>query len=475
MLQPRLNRRYVGLWMAVMAFMLLYAVMPVQAQGGDRSQQSLAFLSAYGIPASAYRDLSVAGGDPQQIMAVLAKNGFSQEQIQSFMTTENVMALNQIVNPNPAADLLGKAVTAFGAYNLTQADLVGLLPLTNDPQAMAQALAQKGLSQEQITGLLGQVGPIIQEANQSGVLKYAITLVAEQAFQQTGACVAFTGCNETMAALSGMANDPEQMTAYLKQMGLSDQQIQASIAATQALVAQGLTPDVVTGWNAQTASYRLEGLGISPQELSTLVELGNLDAIREYLSEQGISGDALELALVNLEGALGAQGERLTPEALEQFQANEALALFEQAGLDPETMGDILEYKDDPEAMRQYLTEQGLDDAAIDAFVLGLGQSTFAKTVDPEASDDFLMSVENALYEQEVGSEEGTGGEEEYTEEEASEEEYTEEEAGEEEYTEEEATDDSGGGEDVSGSEDSGGGEDAGGGEDSGGGDDSGG
>ncbi len=471
--QHRLRRRSMTFWVAVMALTLLHLALPVQAQGGDRSQQGLAFLSSYGIPASAYRDLSVTGGDPQQVMAVLAQNGFSQEQIQAFMTPQNIMALNQIVNPNPAADLLGQAVTAFGAYNLTQADLVGLLPLTSDPQAMAQALAQKGLSQDQITGLLGQVAPIIQEASQSGVLKYAITLVGQQALTQTGVCAVGADCQMELSALAGMANDPEQMAAYLKERGLSDQQIQASIAATQALVAQGLSPDVIAGWQTQTALYRLEGLGLSPQELNELVQMGDLDAIREYMTERGFSGDSLELAMVNLEGVLGAEGEKLSPEALEHFQATEALALFEQAGLDPEAMGDVLQFKDDPEALKEYLAEQGLDETAIDAFVAGLGQSTFAQTVDSDDADDFIGSVEDAAYEEEMGTDEDTGGGEELD--------ADEDTGGDEDLDADEDT----GGEEVgtdedtsvedTGSDDAGTGDDSGGGSDDSGGDDSGG
>jgi hypothetical protein len=185
------------------------------------------------------------------------------------------------------------------------------------------------------------------------------------------------------------------------------------------------------------------------------------------MTEKGLSGDMLELAMVNLEGVLGAEGEKLTPEALEHFQATEALALFEQAGLDPETMGDILEYKDDPEAMREYLAEEGLDDAAIDAFVQGLERSTFAQTVDPENADDFLMGVDDVMVEQEsgdteeVGEDEGTGDEEEVggdedtggEEDTSDEEEVGEDEdtSGEEEVGTDEGTSDDSGGEESSG------------------------
>jgi uncharacterized protein Smg (DUF494 family) len=401
-------------WLAVLVALVFIGIaFPAYAQGpsGERAKKGLAFLAANNIPAQAFRDLSVAGGDPKQIQEALAKNGFTPEQIQNFMNPQNIMTMNQILNPNPAGEVLGKAVAAFGAYNLSQADLVAVLPLVSDPQKMMQALAQKGLNAEQITKLMGDVGPIIQEANASGVLKYAPTLIADQAYRQTGLCPAAGDCSGELLNIAKMLNDPEKMTEYLKGRGLSEAQIQATLQTTKALVGQGLSEDAIVGNTVSQALYRLEGLGLPAQELKDLVALGDLEAIKARLAEKGISGDMLDLAIVNLEGVLGEKGEKLSPETMEKFQADEALALCKNAGIDPSELGDILKNENDPEALKKKLADLGLNEEQSQAFMTGLEQSTFGKTVDPENAEEFLKDVEQVAQEQAEATEEPTGEE----------------------------------------------------------------
>jgi hypothetical protein len=113
--------------------------------------------------------------------------------------------------------------------------------------------------------------------------------------------------------------------------------------------------------------------------------------------------------MVNMEGVLGEKGEKLSPESMEKFQADEAAVLCKSAGIDPAQLGDILKNENDPEALKKKIAELGLSEEQSQAFVTGLGQSTFGKTVDPENAEEFLKDVEQVAQEQVEATEAPTG------------------------------------------------------------------
>lgn len=413
-------------WLLVLLFAALFlvTVLPVQAQGGTsprtgpRFQAILDLLAANNIPPGVIQNLAATSSNPQAMAAELAQAGLTPQQIQAFMTPQNVLLLSTIGGPTPATDLITQASAVLANYNINPAELTNLLPLANDPAALMAALAQRGLTNAQVAGLVGQLAPVIQQANESGVLRFAPTLIADQMLSQIGICGGVItetnpSCDAVVREIGPFLNDPARLAEYLRERGLTAQQVQAGVQAISGLAQQGLSPDLYTEWNIRTATLRLQELGISPRDLNELAALGNMTAMRERLEEMGFSGAALELAAAQLQGAFGPGDnfERLTPERITEFQADEAARLLEEAGIDPADLGDILALMDDPEALAEYLADYGLDDDAAEAFIQALSRSTFAQTVDPEDADDFLASVEDAW--QALGEEgqEDTGNE----------------------------------------------------------------
>lgn len=404
MFQPRLNHRFMALWIAVIALALLLITLPVQAQG-NRVAQGVAFLQANNIPPQAYVELSATIGNPQEAAKVLIKYGYTPEQAQAFMTPQNVLTMAGVLNPSPANEILIQAIGILAPYNLSMNDLTALMPNLTNPQAMVATLMQKGLTQEQATQLLTQAAPLIQQASDGGMLQYA--LLNDQVagmFSQAGLS------HMMMYEMGNIINDPAAIAAYMQQKGYTDAQIQTFQGLAAGITAQGITPELLEGWTVKNMVYRLEGIGLDPTTIREVVALGNVDAVREYLMAQGFSGDMLELALTNIQGTLGENGEVLTPERLDNFQAWEAANLFREAGVDPADLGNILAMKGDPEAMSNYLAETyGLTDDQIAAFEKGLNNSTFGQTVDPENADDFSMNVEDAVQAQETGTDDQVG------------------------------------------------------------------
>jgi hypothetical protein len=392
-----LARRHVWL-LALPVILSMVAALPVHAQEpspppDSRLQDALSFLAANEIPASAFRDLSAAGGDPQRVTEVLARNGFTPEQIQAFATPENLFVLDQAVNPNPTAVIVAEATEIGGRYGLEPADVAALLPLASDQPALMEALAQRGLTEEQIGALLGEIDPLIQQAILDGDLKYVPTLTAYTAFVQLG----LPDPDLSVVEIAGFLDEPDALTTYFKGQGLDDQQIEVALGTVDTLVSQGLSKNLIVGALVRTAIHRLEGMGLSPQLLDDLVAPANLDVVRERLVQEGLSGDALALALVHLEGAFGFHGEKMNATRLSVFLASEAANLLNSARIVPTDLDEILSKKDDPDALRAWLAEKYyLDETSIDAFILGLNQSSFAKTLAPEDVEDIVARIEGS-------------------------------------------------------------------------------
>jgi hypothetical protein len=443
-----LYRRPVMLMALLFAF-LLSMTLTAYAQGGPRVNQGTAFLEANRIPPEAFRELSANAADPNLLAQTLIKYGYTPEQAQTFMTPQNVMALRGVLNPSPANDLIARALETLAPYNLGIADLSALFPNLNNPQAMVAALMQKGLTQEQATQALQSAGPIIQEAQTSGMLQYAMIN------EQVGAILGAAGFNaHDLYSAANYLNDPEALAAYMQERGYTAAQIESFQGIASTLAAQGITGDLLNEYSAKQMIYRLEGLGLPAGSINDILALGDQDAIREYLADLGLDGSALELAMVNIVGIVGEDGQDFTAETLAQVQANEAAKLLEGAGIDPSDLGELLALRGDPDALSDYLAENyGLSAEQIAAFANGLENSTFAKTVDPEDVDDFIANLDAAL--EDEGGDDAAGddsGED------------VSDDSGSDDSADDSGADDSGGeGADDGGSDDSGGGEDSGG------------
>jgi hypothetical protein len=376
----------------LLAFLSGFLALPAQAQDGTRVEQGVAFLAANNIPSAAYAELSTAltTNDYRQVAAVLVKYGYSPEQLKAFVTEPNLLALRSTLNPGPSDAMLIEALALLESYGLNALDLQTLAPLVNDPVALMESLTQKGLTPEQATQLLQQAAPLFQAAAAQGLLRY---------FAVNGLLVTFvTDAGIPLAMLFDSAyllDDPQAAAAYLASIGFTAEQIQTFVDIIPALAERGVTPDVIEGWTVRSMIYRLEGMGLPPQSINEVVALGNIDVVRGYLIAQGFSGDSLELAVVNLGGCMGYNGETLNLERLAAFQAREARALLDSVGIAPADLVIILALTDNPAALSAYLGETyGLDEAQIAAFSAGLAQSTFARTVAPEQTDAFIASVE---------------------------------------------------------------------------------
>ncbi|MCC7209713.1 MAG: hypothetical protein IT323_20550, partial [Anaerolineae bacterium] len=357
-------------WLSILLIALLAMMMtPVHAQdGGRRVDQGVAFFQANGIPPEAFRELSATvGTSPQRAAEVLVKYGYTPEQAQAFMTPQNVLTMRAVLNPGPSNEVIGQAMGLLAPYNLTINDLSALFPNLNNPQAMAATLVQKGLTMEQASQLLTQAAPIIQQANEGGLLQYAVLN------DQIAGMMNQAGFDYMlMYNVGNVINDPEAIAAKMKEQGYTEAQIQSFQTLAVGMTAQGITPELIDGWTVKNMVYRLEGIGLDPTTINEIVALGSRDAVQEYLEGLGYSGETLELALVNLAGCLGENGEVLDPERLQAYQAGEAARLLDEAGIDPENLGDILSLMDDPDAMRAYLEDSGLSDEQIAAFEKGL-------------------------------------------------------------------------------------------------------
>ncbi|MBI5957557.1 MAG: hypothetical protein HY866_02405 [Chloroflexi bacterium] len=373
--------------------MLVSLALPVHAQGDRRVDQGAAALAAYNLPPESFVELSAYASNPQKLAETLIKYGYTPEQAQEFITPQNVMMLEAVLNPSPSQELLGQAMAILGPYNLSMTDLEALFPKLTDPQAMAAALMEKGLTQEQALKVLQDAAPLIQEASTSGLLQYTmLTGQIDGMLNQIGLN------SHTLFSAAPYLNDPEALAAFMQGQGYTADQIQAFQGVAAQLAAQGITGETLDGWTAKSLIYRLEGLGLEPGAVNDILALGDPEAIRAHLEELGYEGGTLELAMTNITGIVGNEGESFTAERLANFQANEAQTLLEGAGVDMADLGYLLELRGDPEALGEYLSETyGMTDEQIAAFESSLDRTTFAQTVDPEDAEDFAAEVEMSL------------------------------------------------------------------------------
>lgn len=369
-----------------------FSVPPAQAQQETRVEQSVAFLTANNIPSAAYAELSAALNttDHRNVVAVLMKYGYSPEQCKAFVTDRNLLLLDSALNPEPSEALQLQALMLLQSYGLTGLDLQSLTPLANDPAAIMDFLVQKGLSSEQAAQLLEQLAALLQEGAAQGWMSYYV--INAPLFKLLNDA----GLPRTMLYDSAhLLNDPAAAAAYLTGVGFTAEQVQTFANILPELIERGVTSNALEGWVIRSLIYRLEGIGLPPQSIYEVVSLGNIDITRGYLIAKGLSGDVLELALVNIGGCTGNHGEALNPERLIAFQAEEADALLDSAGIAPTDLDIILGLLSSPVTLNTYLAERyGLDETQIAAFVTGLSQSTFAQTFDPKAAAALIARVE---------------------------------------------------------------------------------
>lgn len=380
-----------ALWTLTALTMLLgFCALPAQAQEATRVEQAVAFLAANGIPSAAYTELSTAlsTNDYRNVSAVLVKHGYTPDQLKAFISDTNLLLLRAAINPGIADDILIEGLALAQSYGLDALDLQWLTALMDDPMAMAGYLTGQGLTPEQVARFLNEAAILLEGTSQHRLQYHAINGLLVTFIDDAGLPMAM------LYDSAHLLDDPAAAVAYLTGIGYPDEQAQAFAALIPELAARGATPDVVEGWTVGSMIYRLEGIGLPLQSIYEVVALGNLDAVRGYLIAKGLSGDVLELALVNIGGCMGAQGEALNPERLAAFQAREASALLGSAGITPSNLRIILALNSHPAALGDYLASTyGLDQAQIDSFILNLSQSTFARTVDPDDAENSIFTL----------------------------------------------------------------------------------
>jgi len=370
--------------------LLGFCALPAQAQEATRVEQAVAFLAANGIPSAAYTELSTAlsTNDYRNVSAVLVKHGYTPDQLTAFISDTNLLLLRAAINPGIADDILIEGLALAQSYGLDALDLQWLTALMDDPMAMAGYLTGQGLTPEQVARFLNEAAILLEGTSQHRLQYHAINGLLVTFIDDAGLPMAM------LYDSAHLLDDPAAAVAYLTGIGYPDEQAQAFAALIPELAARGATPDVVEGWTVGSMIYRLEGIGLPLQSIYEVVALGNLDAVRGYLIAKGLSGDVLELALVNIGGCMGAQGEALNPERLAAFQAREASALLGSAGITPSNLRIILALNSHPAALGDYLASTyGLDQAQIDSFILNLSQSTFARTVDPDDTENSIFTL----------------------------------------------------------------------------------
>lgn len=380
-----------ALWTLTALTMLLgFCALPAQAQEATRVEQAVAFLAANGIPSAAYTELSTAlsTNDYRNVSAVLVKHGYTPDQLKAFISDTNLLLLRAAINPGIADDILIEGLALAQSYGLDALDLQWLTALMDDPMAMAGYLTGQGLTPEQVARFLNEAAILLEGTSQYRLQYHAINGLLVTFIDDAGLPMAM------LYDSAHLLDDPAAAVAYLTGIGYPDEQAQAFVALLPELAARGATPDVVEGWTVGSMIYRLEGIGLPLQSIYEVVALGNLDAVRGYLIAKGLSGDVLELALVNIGGCMGAQGEALNPERLAAFQVREASALLGSAGITPSNLRIILALNNHPAALGDYLASTyGLDQAQIDSFILNLSQSTFARTVDPDDAENSIFTL----------------------------------------------------------------------------------
>lgn len=365
-----------------------FLALPAQAQDETRIEQAVAFLTDNHIPSTAYAELAAAPDYPQ-IETVLAKYGYSQERLKAFVNDMNLLLLDNALNPEPSQDMHVQELILLQSYGLNGRDLQQLGPRANDPAAMIEYLKQRGLTQEQAEQCLRQLISLAQSAIDQGLSKYyVINRSLYQIVEDADLPLSILWDS------AWLLNDPAAAADYLTGIGYTADQVQTFAGLIPQLVGNGATADLIDGWNIRSLIFRLEGMGLPPQAIYEVVELGNRDAFRGYLTAKGLSGDVLELAVVQIVNCVGSQGQTLSPQRLQAFQIREAQALLSSAGIPSVTWSIILALNSHPAALDAYLAETySLDQSQIDAFAKGLSQSTFVRTLDPDNADDYLSGT----------------------------------------------------------------------------------
>lgn len=384
----------------------------VLAQDGagpsDKFKEGVAWLEQIGIPTEALSKLSADTiRNPQELAKVLAQYGMDQEQIQQFMTPENVTKLLFTVNPNKDQELLTQAMTIAGKYGIDQAALLALLPNATDPQALAAALAQKGLDAGQIRSLLQEVGPVIQEAVQKGSLDYVVNTMTYETLSAMGI--------PPYMLNAGVINldekDPQKLAEEIARAnekygwGFTAEQLQQATGVIGQAQSMGLSNYSVMLAAVQVPMERLAAMGLPASAIYDIAALaGDPDAIKAYLEEMGFEGAAAELAFQQLEGyfASSMAEANVTPDMIEQFAEEQASKIAESVGLDEEQFQEALDAAGDPEALQELLDSYGLSDEQIALFTRQLNHSVLYQMVsdaedegDADAEDEGDVDAED--------------------------------------------------------------------------------
>lgn len=377
-------------YLTALAILLSLCAAPAQAQETTRVEQAAAFLSASGIPSAAYAELSTAlsTNDYRNVSAVLVKYGYSPEQLTAFLSDMNLLRLRAAINPGLDDEILIETLALAQSYGLNALDLQWLIALLDDPQAMAAYLTEQGLTPEQATRFLEEAAVLLADTGQHRLGYHAINGLLFTFIDDAGLPAAM------LYASAYLLDDPGAAAAYLTSIGYSAEQAQTFASLIPGLIERGATPETIEGWTASSMLYRLEGIGLPPHSIYEIVGLGNVDAVRGYLIAKGFSGDPLELALVNIGGCMGYHGEALNLDRLHAFQAHEARTLLDSAGIDPSDLRIVLALNRHPAALSDYLAKTySLDEAQISVFLMNLSQSTFARTVDPDDTENGIFTL----------------------------------------------------------------------------------
>lgn len=376
----------------LMALAILFGLckLPVVAQEATRVEQAVAFLTANNIPSAAYAELSTAlsTNDYRNVSAVLVKYGYTPDQLKAFLSDMNLLLLRAAISPGLDDEILIEALALAQSYGLNALDMQWLISMANDPAGMIAYLTERGLTSEQAAQFLAETAIVLEGVSQHRLQYHVINGLLFTFIDDAGLPAAM------VYASAHLLDDPGAAATYLVSIGYSEEQAQTFAGLIPGLIERGATSQAIEGWTVGSLLYRLEGLGLPPHSIYEIVALGNIDAVRGYLTAKGFSGDVLELALVHIGGCIGYHGEALNLDRLHAFQAHEATSLLHSAGIAPSDLRVILALSAHPAALSDYLTSvYALDESQIGVFAMNLSQSTFARTVNPDDAEDNIFTL----------------------------------------------------------------------------------
>jgi hypothetical protein len=367
--------------------------------------EDLAKVTDLGIQPDDINALAVAARDPSvDAGEFLLSKGYDQATVNNILSDPaHVQSLNQLVHPSPSRDLLDRAYALLAGYGLPSGALLELYGLTSDPQALNDNLLARGLSPEQADGLANGALGLAAEAQALGVFKFAATLDGQDVLDKNGYD------NLSLNSIGNNLDDPDALREQLLQEGVAESDVDGMVSDFQTLNENlGLNENYVNGWNVKTLSYSMDYYGIPSEEILPLAAQGNDEAIRACLTEAGFDPAAIDIAASEFGNYLGGEdGEDpwLTPGDIIESAFDDAGAFAASWGLTGAELAELNQYADDPEAMRDILTQQyGFAPEDADFFAAAFDNSVFAAVLndinenDVALIDDAITAVENGEY-----------------------------------------------------------------------------